>query len=132
MRYLIDTNICIYVIKRSPDKVLKRFCAALAGEIGISSVTLFELAYGVGRSMQMEKSLQALKDFSSPLEVLPFDEHDALEAGLIRATLALAGRPIGPYDLQIAAQARRRGLILVSNNLREFERVDGLKLENWI
>lgn len=132
MHFLLDTNICIYLIKRRPDTVLQRFSSLSVGEIGISSVTLFELAYGAYKSTQTEKSLQALKRFISPLKVLPFDTDDAFEAGQIRAALALIGQPIGPYDLQIAAQARRRSLILVSNNLREFERVDGLQLENWV
>lgn len=132
MHYLLDTNICIYIIKRRPEAVLQRFLSTSAGEIGITSTTLLELAYGAGKSAQVEKSLEALRHFVSSLQVLPFDALDAFEAGQIRATLAAAGRPIGPYDLQIAAQARRRGLTLVSNNLSEFERVDRLRLENWI
>lgn len=132
MRYLLDTNICIYLIKRRPESVLQRFTAEKRGDIAISSVTVYELAYGADKSDEKERSHIALAHFLSPLTILPFDDQDAFEAGAIRADLAKAGRPIGPYDLQIAGQARRRGLILVSNNLREFERVEGLNTENWI
>ena len=132
MRYLLDTNICIYIIKRRPEPVLQRFSSTTVGDIAISSVTVYELAYGADKSNIAEKSRTALTHFLAPLSIIPFDEEDAFEAGQIRASLARSGQPIGPYDLQIAGQARRRGLVLVSNNLREFERVDGLRLENWV
>ncbi|GAB6040169.1 type II toxin-antitoxin system tRNA(fMet)-specific endonuclease VapC [Endothiovibrio diazotrophicus] len=132
MRYLLDTNICIYLIKRRPASVLEHFTSTKVGDIAISSVTVYELAYGAGKSNSVEKSRAALSHFLAPLSILPFDEEDAIEAGLIRAHLTRSGRTIGPYDLQIAGQARRRNLTLVSNNLREFERVDGLLVENWV
>jgi len=132
MRYLLDTNICIYLIKRRPESVLSRFETLHVGEIGISSITVYEMVYGARKSRNTQASLQALHHFLAPLTVLPFDADDAEEAGDIRAYLAQSGRLIGPYDLQIAGQARRRQLILVTNNLGEFERVEGLRLENWV
>ncbi len=132
MRYLLDTNICIYLIKCRPESVLARFNELSAGDIGISSVTVYEMAYGAGKSSNISKSLQALHHFLAPLTVLPFDSEDAYEAGKIRAALAKAGQPIGPYDLQIAGQAMRRNLTLVTNNISEFERVAELNLENWV
>jgi tRNA(fMet)-specific endonuclease VapC len=132
MRYLLDTNICIYLIKRRPESVLTRFNELSAGDIGISSITVYEMAYGAEKSNNTIKSLQALQHFLSPLTLLPFDDEDAHEAGNIRAYLAKIEQPIGPYDVQIAGQARRRNLILITNNMGEFSRVPDLKSENWI
>ena len=132
MLYLLDTNICIYLIKRRPENVLERFNELSLGDIGISSITVYEMVYGAERSRQVAKSLQALQQFLAPLEMLSFDEEDAYEAGKIRAYLAEKGQIIGPYDLQIAGQARRRNLTLITNNLSEFCRVPDLSVENWV
>lgn len=132
MQYLLDTNICIYLIKRRPESVLAKFQSLHIGSIGVSSITVYELVYGAGKSTNVQKSLDALKQFFLPLVAIPFDTQDAYESGMIRAELAKAGQIIGPYDLQIAGQARRRNLILVSNNRSEFVRVSGLLLEDWV
>jgi tRNA(fMet)-specific endonuclease VapC len=96
MPYLLDTNICIYLIKRRPLEVVQRFADLSVGDLSISAITLYELAYGAWKSAYVDKSLQALSQFVTPLVVLPFDAEDAREAGRIRATLAQAGQPIGP------------------------------------
>ena len=131
MKLMLDTNICIYIIKQRPEKVLKRFLKYQLGDIGISAVTLSELRYGVAKSLHRDKNSAALDEFITSLEILPFDEQAALAYGQIRATLEKAGRPIGSMDLLIAAHALSLRLILVSNNVGEFGRVAGLKLLNW-
>lgn len=132
MKYLFDTNICIYLIKRKPQQVLARFESCLPGEVGISSVTLAELAYGVAKSQLRERNQQALEKFVLPLEVAVFDAQAASAYGPLRAELERRGTPIGPLDLMIAAQALSLRTTLVTNNTREFARVGGdLRLENW-
>uniref|UniRef100_UPI0031FD9A48 type II toxin-antitoxin system tRNA(fMet)-specific endonuclease VapC n=1 Tax=Oceanospirillum multiglobuliferum TaxID=64969 RepID=UPI0031FD9A48 len=131
MKFLLDTNICIYVIKRRPIEVLSRFNEA-AGHLAISSVTLAELLHGVEKSQQVAKNLRAVEDFYSRLEVLEYGEQAAFHYGDIRAQLEKQGRPIGVNDLHIAAHARSIGATLVTNNMKEFERVEGLRLQNWI
>lgn len=131
MRYLLDTNICIYLIKQKPPAVLQRFQTLEVGDIGISSITVFELECGVAKSSRPEQNQQALQQFLQPLTVLSFDASAAQAAGSIRAELERKGTPIGSYELLIGAQARQAGLVLVSNNTREFERIPELKLENW-
>ena len=132
MRYLLDTNICIYVIKRRPPQVLARFQRCAVGDIGLSTVTLAELQYGVAKSAFPERNQQALAAFTLPLEILPFDAPAAAAYGPIRATLERQGTSIGAMDLLIAAHAVSLGVILVTNNLREFGRVPGLQVENWV
>ena len=132
MRYLLDTNIWIYVIKRRPPQVLARFQRCALGDLGLSTVTLAELQYGVAKSAFPARNQQALDAFTLPLEALPFDTAAALAYGPIRTTLERQGTPIGAMDLLIAARARSLGVILVTNNPREFGRVEGLQIETWV
>jgi tRNA(fMet)-specific endonuclease VapC len=128
---LLDTNIVIYVLKRRPLEVLARFNSA-HGHMAISSITLAELIHGAEKSSDPGRNLAVVEDFVSRLQVLPYAEKAAWHYGQIRAALEKAGTPIGVNDLHIAAHARSEGLRLVSNNLREFERVPGLLFENWL
>jgi tRNA(fMet)-specific endonuclease VapC len=130
MRYMLDTDICIYAINERPAAVLDAFRSHAGDGLGISSVTAAELFYGVARTGS-ERNLRALRQFLAPLEIAPFDEQAAEVFGSLRAWLTAQGTPIGPYDTQIAAHAQALGLTLVSNNTREFQRVPGLRLENW-
>ncbi len=131
LRYLLDTNICIYVIKRRPELVLDRFNEN-AAHLAISSITLAELLHGAEKSSQPQRTLAVVEDFCSRLDVLDYGAKASQHYGQIRASLEQRGTPIGVNDLHIAAHARSEGLTLVSNNLREFERVDGLLFENWL
>lgn len=131
MKLMLDTNICIYIIKRRPAAVLKRFLDFRLGDIGISSITLSELRYGVAKSLQREKNAEALNILVGSLQVIPFGEDAALAYGDIRATLERAGTPIGSMDMLIAAHAVSLGATLVTNNTREFSRVAGLVLADW-
>ena len=131
LRYLLDTNICIYVIKRRPELVLDRFNEN-AAHLAISSITLAELLHGAEKSSQPQRTLAVVEDFCSRLDVLDYGAKAAQHYGQIRASLEQRGTPIGVNDLHIAAHARSEGLTLVSTNLREFERVDGLLYENWL
>ena len=131
LRYLLDTNICIYVIKRRPELVLDRFNEN-AAYLAISSITLAELLHGAEKSSQPQRTLAVVEDFCSRLDILDYGAKAAQHYGQIRASLEQRGTPIGVNDLHIAAHARSEGLTLVSNNLREFERVDGLLYENWL
>ncbi len=131
LKYLLDTNIIIYVIKNRPQAVRERFNLH-QGQISISSVTLMELIYGAEKSSQPERNLRDIEGLAARLDVLPYDNAAAIHTGQIRAELSRQGTPIGPYDQMIAGHARALGLILVSNNPREFKRVPGLRLENWI
>ena len=131
MKLLLDTNICIYVIKKKPATVLDQFRNFTPVDVGVSSITVFELMYGVYKSQSPIKNLAALNLFLTPLTIVDFDKNDATTCGRIRAELEAKGQIIGPFDLQIAAQALRRKLTLVSNNLREFKRVPHLKTVNW-
>ena len=130
LRYLLDTNIVINVIKRRPIAALQLFNEQ-AGHMAISSITLAELLHGVEKSNAPARSLAAVEDFCSRLELLPYGPKAAQHYGSIRAALEKRGQPIGVNDLHIAAHARSEGLTLVSNNLREFERVEALQLANW-
>ena len=130
--YLLDTNICIYIIKHKPEKVIERFLKLDPKEICISSITFAELSYGAEKSLEKIKNHIALTLFLSNLEIKSFDMKAAEEYGYVRAELETKGLPIGPLDTEIAAHARSLGLILVTNNTREFERVEGLKVENWV
>ncbi|GAA5138207.1 type II toxin-antitoxin system tRNA(fMet)-specific endonuclease VapC [Alloalcanivorax gelatiniphagus] len=131
LRYLLDTNIVIYVIKRRPMEVLEVFNRR-AGEMGISTITEAELVHGAEKSQHREHNLRQVEDFTSRLEVLDYGRKAAAHYGDIRADLERKGTAIGVNDMHLAAHARSEGLILVTNNLREFERVDGLRVENWL
>ena len=131
IRYLLDTNIVIYVIKRRPIEVLSKFNAN-ATRMAISAITLAELMHGAEKSSQREVNLAVVEDFCSRLEVLPYGAKAAQHYGSIRSALERSGQTIGANDLHIAAHASSEGLVLVSNNMREFERVPALELENWI
>ena len=131
MNYMLDTNICIYAMKKKPERVLKRLREELNGGICISSITLAELEYGMKRSSDPIRNERALLRFLAPLSVLPFGAAAASEYGEIRAYLQSQGTPIGPLDMLIAGHARSEEMILVTNNGKEFERVPDLALENW-
>jgi len=131
IKYMLDTNIVIYVIKRKPIEVLTVF-NKYAGQICISSITLAELLHGAEKSERSEHNLAVVEDFISRLEVLNYGVKAAGHYGDIRADLELKGSIIGVNDLHIAGHARSEALVLVTNNLREFERVEGLRLENWV
>jgi tRNA(fMet)-specific endonuclease VapC len=130
--YLLDTNICIYIIKRRPEAVFERFRGLSVGEVGISAITYSELCYGVEKSGNPERNAAALSQFTAPLEVLPYPEEAGMAYGTIRARLETEGQQIGPLDTLIAAHAWLLGCILVSNNLGEFSRIGDLKVENWV
>ena len=132
MKLMLDTNICIYIIKQQPVAVLKRFLDYHIGDIGISSITLSELRYGVAKSTHQQKNAKALDEFITPLEVVSFDEEAAHVYGEIRATLEKAGTPIGAMDMLIAAHAVSLGIPLVTNNTREFARITSLNVFDWI
>jgi tRNA(fMet)-specific endonuclease VapC len=129
---LLDTNICIYLIKKHPTEVLRRFEEYEVGDIGISSITAAELHFGAQKSQQPDKNLQALEQFLLPLAVVPFGGEAVIAYGRLRAHLEKQGTPIGSLDTLIAAHALGLDLTLVTNNLREFERVPDLKVENWV
>ena len=128
---MLDTNIVIYVIKRKPAKALKTFNLH-AGHLCISSITLAELIHGAEKSAQVESNLRVVEDFYSRLEILDYSAKAATHYGAIRADLERKGNTIGVNDLHIAGHARSEGLILVTNNTKEFKRVAGLQIENWV
>jgi len=132
MRYLLDTNICIYLIKKRPSEVLERFRQHSPQDVAISVITLLELQYGVEKSQYRQRSENALARFLLPLNLIDLDHSSAIEAATIRAQLEKKGIPIGPYDLLIAGLARSRDMTLVTNNTKEFERIVNLRLENWV
>jgi tRNA(fMet)-specific endonuclease VapC len=129
--YLLDTNICIYALKNRPTEVLARLREVGRAAVSISVITLLELRQGAEKSQQAESNHARLDLFLAPMKILPFDEESALEGARIRAHLERRGTPIGDLDSLIAAHALARDLVLVTNNLREFERVPGLRTENW-
>ena len=128
---MLDTNICIYAIKQRPPEVLAALRAQEVAGLGLSSVTVAELAFGVAKSGSA-RNQRALEQFLEPLEIADFDRSAALVYGRLRAALEASGTPIGPLDTQIAAHALALGVTLVSNNQREFSRVPGLRLEDWV
>lgn len=130
-RYLLDTNTCIYIINRRPAKVFERFAGLHFGEVAISSITGAELAFGVAKRGS-QRNQQALDKFLAPLEILAFDETAMRRYGVLRTDLERRGTPIGALDLLIAAHALALNATLVTNNLREFQRVKGLVVENWL
>jgi tRNA(fMet)-specific endonuclease VapC len=131
IKFLLDTNIVIYVLKKRPLEVLKIFNAN-ASRMAISSITLSELIYGAEKSANIAKNLEAIEDFVSHLEVLPYDARASQHYGQIKSALEKKGKIIGENDIHIAAHAISQGLILVTNNLKEFKRVPNLALENWV
>lgn len=131
MKYMLDTNICIYIIKEKPKQILNKFQMLNIGDVCISVITLAELEYGVEKSSYPERNRLALSGFLASIEILPFSEKAASEYGKIRANLEKQGKIIGAYDLMIGAHALCENLILVTNNVREFSRIPNLSLENW-
>ena len=131
MMYLLDTNICIYVINHKPQQVFERFRQYQLGQLAVSSITASELAFGVEKSGS-ERNKQALKKFLSPLEILPYDEQAVWHYAQLRHDLQSKGQTIGSLDMLIAAHALALDVVLVTNNTKEFERIEGLKLENWV
>ena len=131
IKFMLDTNICIFTIKNKPQIVREAFNLH-DGQLCISTVTLMELIYGAEKSATPEKNIAVVEGFAARLEVLSFDNEAAAHTGMIRSELAKAGTPIGPYDQMIAGHARSRGLVVVTNNLKEFERVSGLRVEDWV
>ena len=131
LKYMLDTNIVIYTMKKRPDSVRERF-KKHHGRMCISSITYMELVYGAERSSNPDRNLTSLEGFVARMDVLPLDDSAAAHAGQIRAELARLGMPIGPYDQLIAGHARSQGLVLVTNNEKEFARVPGLRTENWV
>jgi tRNA(fMet)-specific endonuclease VapC len=132
MQYMLDTNICIYIIKKHPIHVLNNLKKRNISDICLSSITLAELEYGVQKSERKNQNSIALAEFLAPLEIMPFDEAAAIEFGKIRALLEKNGTLIGEYDLMIAAHALALDLILVTNNANEFKRVPALRIDNWV
>lgn len=130
--YILDTNICIYIIKKRPATVFNRFKELIPGNVGISSITLAEMQYGIGKSSKPKQNQTALDQFLLPLEILDFNVNAAIEYGRIRFALEKKGTPIGSLDMLIAAHAKSLEAVLVTNNLKEFNRVPGLLTENWV
>ncbi len=131
LRYLLDTDICIYIIKHKPAWVREKFNSLPVGSVGVSSITSSELFFGVHKSRDARQNRQALLEFLSPLVVVPYGQSVAAVYGELRATLEKTGQTIGSLDMLIAAHALQLGVTLATNNLREFERVARLSLENW-
>lgn len=130
--YLLDTNICIYLIKRHPPKLIQKLTALSPTDIALSAVTVAELEYGVAKSRHRRKNKEALARFLAPFQIAPFDGPAAVCYGEVRASLEWKGKVIGSMDMLIAAHALALNVTLVTNNLREFKRVAGLALENWV
>jgi tRNA(fMet)-specific endonuclease VapC len=131
MKLMLDTNVCIYLIKEHPASVLERFAAHPVGDIGISVITLAELEYGVAKSSRPAKNREALEQFVSPLDVAPFDRAATAAYGRLRTALEKKGQPIGSMDLLIAAHALSLNVRLITHNVKEFGRVPGLRIEDW-
>ncbi len=131
MKYLLDTNICIYIINQKPKQVFERFYQYQQGDIGISSITACELTFGVEKSNSQRNKL-ALEQFLSPLEILPFSEKSIWHYARVRQYLQSQGKTIGSLDMLIASHALTESITLVTNNTKEFERVPDLLLENWV
>lgn len=132
MKYLIDTNICIYLMNQYPPEVLEKFRKIGVGGIAISSVTVSELYYGAQKSGKIKQNIRRIEEFLYPFDVLPYDESASKEYGKIRAYLEKKGQVIGPLDMLIAAHALSQSLILITNNIKEFRRIKSLMVENWV
>jgi tRNA(fMet)-specific endonuclease VapC len=131
LKFMLDSNICIFIIKNLPLSVREAFRRHY-GQMCISTVTSMELIYGAEKSSNAERNLAEIEGFIARLDVLAYDQNAAAHTGQLRAELARAGTPIGPYDQMIAGHARSQGLVLVTNNRREFDRVPGLRIEDWV
>lgn len=131
IRHLLDTNAVIALIGKKSDRLVQRIFDSAPGSLAISPVVVHELYYGAYKSSRVEHNLETLRLLLADFAVLDFDQNDAVVSGAIRASLAMKGAPIGPYDVLIAGQAKARNLVLVTNNIRELERVDGLAVEDW-
>jgi len=131
LTYMLDTNICIYVMKNYPLALLEKF-NSLAEQLCVSSITLGELHYGAEKSARRVNNLTAIEHFVARLDVLPFGAKAAAHYGQVRAELERAGTPCGPHDMQIGGHARSEGLIVVTNNMREFGRMPGIRAESWV
>jgi tRNA(fMet)-specific endonuclease VapC len=131
IKYLLDTNTVMYTMKNRPQQVRAKF-KQHQGQMAISTVTLGELIFGAEHSQQVERNLSDIEAMAARLEVLAFDSRAAHHFGQIRSALYKKGQPIGPYDMMIAGHARACGIVLVTSNLKEFERVPGLLVENWV
>ena len=130
--YLLDTNICIYLMKNTYPSLTERVLACNPADLAVSAITVFELEYGAAKSNWGEKSRHKLAMFLSPFNILPFTSDDAVAAGRLRGYLERLGSPIGPYDVQIAAQGLSRGMTVLRHNIGEFSRVPNLRLEDWV
>ena len=131
LTYMLDTNICIYVMKNYPPDLREKF-NALAEQLCISAITLGELHFGAEKSARRAENLTAIEHFTARLDVLPFGPKAAAQYGQLRVELERAGTPCGPHDTQIGGHARSEGLIIVTNNIREFDRMPGIRAENWV
>ncbi|HBT67986.1 MAG TPA: VapC toxin family PIN domain ribonuclease [Agrobacterium sp.] len=131
IRYILDTNAVIALIGRKSDRLVRRIFDSEPGSLAVSSVVVHELYYGAYKSSRVEHNLETLRLLLADFAVLDIDQNDAVVSGAIRASLAMRGAPIGPYDVLIAGQAKARNLVLATNNFKEFERVDGLSIEDW-
>jgi tRNA(fMet)-specific endonuclease VapC len=132
IKYLLDTNICIYIMNRRPLEIFHKFKQFNVGDIGVSAITVSELQYGAVKSKNPNNNIQRVEEFLAPLEILSYDHNAANFYGEIRHNLEKKGETIGPLDMLIAAHALSNGIILITNNEKEFQRVDYLKIENWI
>ena len=132
MKYLLDTNICIYLMNHYPPEVLQKLRKVGVGKIALSSITVSELHYGARKSDRIKQNIQRIEEFIYPFDVLAYDEAASQEYGKIRAYLEKNGQVIGPLDMLIAAHALSRDLILITNNTKEFRRIKSLQIENWV
>lgn len=132
MKFLLDTNICIYIIKKRPPKVYQKFRSLTVGDVGISVITLSELQFGVEKSQHSKQNQAALNEFLLPLVIADYTRESAIAYGQLRTQLTKTGKPIGPLDMLIGAHALSLKIPLVTNNLREFRRIKGLKVVNWV
>jgi tRNA(fMet)-specific endonuclease VapC len=132
MKYMLDTNICIGLIRNKPKNLIKRLTDCAPGEVGISTITIAELAYGARKSQQVEQNLSALEQFLFPLEIADFDQRASACYGLVRAALEKEGKVIGSMDMLIGAHALSQDITLVTNNTNEFKRIPNLNLEDWM
>jgi len=132
VRFLLDTDISIYLLKKTSPKAIREFEKLAPGDVAISTITVSELYYGAEKSKQVQRNLDAIENFISPLVILNFDKTAAVHYGRVRKHLELTGKIIGQMDMQIASVGLASNLIVVTNNVREFKRVPGLRVENWI